>query len=262
MTLKESIEVRDAALTKRNTELGYLRRAVSELKRGGMGGHQSHKMLKDEWITPRHIIDAFGIGYFDLDPCAAVNQPWSCARKAFTIEQDGLAFDWWGNVWLNPPYGAHTGTWLSRLAEHGNGIALIFARTETRDWFTYIWPKASAILFIEGRLYFCDTNGKPAPHNAGAPSALIAYGRDNAQALLKSGIKGRLVFLDQSILVETSGGVINCVHSNNPGIKADVLDWDEFDSGAKVELDEAEKMYQEYKEAMPFDLLMQAVDQL
>jgi hypothetical protein len=221
----------------------------------GMGSHQSSKMLKDEWITPKHIIDAFGIGYFDLDPCAAVNQPWSCACKAFTVKQDGLAYKWWGNVWLNPPYGSHTGEWLARLAEHGNGIALIFARTETADWVRYIWGKASAILFIEGRLYFHHVDGTRAEHNAGAPSALVAYGSANVQALMNCGIKGHLVILDQSILVETSGGVINCIHSNDPRVKADVLDWDEFNEGAKVDQTEADNMYQQYKTDMPFDLL-------
>jgi hypothetical protein len=221
----------------------------------GMGGHQSHKMLKDEWITPKHIIDAFGVGYFDLDPCAAVRQPWSCARKAFTVEQDGLAHNWWDNVWLNPPYGDNTGMWLSRLVEHGSGVALIFARTETADWFKYIWSKASAVLFIEGRLYFHHVDGTRAAHNAGAPSALIAYGQNNAQALLNSGIKGKLVYLDQNVLVETSGGVVNCVHSNNPTIKADILDWDEFNGGAVVSQAEADEMYKDYKKVMPFDLL-------
>jgi hypothetical protein len=161
----------------------------------GMGGHQSHKMIKDEWITPKEIIDAFGIGYFDLDPCAAVNQPWSCARKAFTVEQDGLSYKWWGRVWLNPPYGSKTGIWLSKLAEHGDGIALIFARTETADWFKYIWSKATAILFIEGRLYFHHVNGERAKHNSGAPSALIAYGAESADALSKCGIKGKFIRL-------------------------------------------------------------------
>lgn len=221
----------------------------------GMGGHQSHKMLKDEWLTPPHILKA--LGEFDLDPCAPAVRPWDMAKNHICLPDNGLAHEWVGRVWLNPPYGNHTGAWLSRLAEHGNGTALIFARTETADWFKYIWSKATAILFIEGRLYFHHIDGKPAKHNSGAPSALIAYGRDNAQALLKSKIKGRLVFLDQSVLVETSGGVINCIHSNDPNIKVDILDWDEFNEGANITETDADEMYQEYTLAMPFDLLAQ-----
>lgn len=224
-------------------------------QKDGMGSHQSRRAMKEEWITPKYIIDAFGIGYFDLDPCAAVNQPWSCARKAFTIEQNGLIQPWWGNVWLNPPYGSKTGKWLSRLAEHGSGIALIFARTETADWFEHIWSKADAILFIEGRLYFHHVNGRVAKSNSGAPSALVAYGKENAQALLKCGIKGRVVFLNQKVVIETSGGVVNCAWSNNPSVHADVLDWDEFNEGAKVSEEEAEEAYQDILSERPFDLL-------
>lgn len=161
----------------------------------GMGGHQSHKMMKEEWITPKHIIDAFGYGYFDLDPCAAVKQPWSCAREAYTKEQDGLSHSWFGNVWLNPPYGNKTRSWLSRLADHGNGIALIFARTETDVWFRYVWSKTSAVLFLKGRLYFCHVDGTRAKHNSGAPSALIAYDQVNAQALATCGLEGKLIIL-------------------------------------------------------------------
>lgn len=162
----------------------------------GMGSHQSSRMMKDEWITPKWVIDFLG-GFeaFDLDPCAAINQPWPCARNVFTIQQNGLAQRWYGSVWLNPPYGINTGIWLFRMVQHGNGIALIFARTETDDWFTHIWPKASAILFLQGRLYFHHVDGTRAEYNAGAPSALVAYGKENAQTLLKSGIKGKFIDL-------------------------------------------------------------------
>lgn len=160
----------------------------------GMGSHESHRMIKDEWLTPPYILKA--LGEFDLDPCAPAVRPWDMAKQHISLPDDGLACDWQGRVWLNPPYGYKTGKWLSKLAEHGNGIALIFARTETADWFKHIWFKASAILFIEGRLCFHHADGTAANNNSGAPSALIAYGKDNAQALLQSGIRGRLVFLD------------------------------------------------------------------
>ena len=43
---------------------------------------------------------------------------------------------------MNPPYGSETPKWLKKLSEHGNGIALIYARTETRMFFNYVWDKA------------------------------------------------------------------------------------------------------------------------
>lgn len=134
-------------------------------------------MLNDEWLTPPEIVRA--LGPFDLDPCAPIVRPWPTAAKHYTVDDDGLSLPWFGRVWLNPPYGPHTGTWLERLREHGDGIALIFARTETEAWFRHIWGIADGILFLRGRLNFHFVSGKRAERNSGAPSALIAYGEEN-----------------------------------------------------------------------------------
>jgi len=84
---------------------------------------------------------------------------------------------------------------MDRMVKHGNGIALTFARTETRTFFKYVWPHADAILFIEGRLHFHDRNGVRADANSGAPSVLIAYGKNNAEVLHSCSIAGRFVGL-------------------------------------------------------------------
>jgi hypothetical protein len=157
----------------------------------GIGSHHSHDFGKDEWLTPRFILDA--LGPFDLDPCAPVNRPWPMAREHFTVFDNGLAQVWNGRVWLNPPYGAATHVWLDRLAAHGDGIALIFARTETDAWARLVWPRASAILFLFGRLTFCHVSGQVAGGNSGAPSALIAYGQNNARVLRNCKLPGALV---------------------------------------------------------------------
>jgi hypothetical protein len=92
-----------------------------------IGGHQSAAMLNDEWLTPPEILQA--LGPFDLDPCAPIKRPWPMAAEHYTVEDNGLAQPWVGRVWCNPPYGLETARWLNRMAQHGNGIALIFART-------------------------------------------------------------------------------------------------------------------------------------
>jgi hypothetical protein len=83
--------------------------------------------------------------------------------------------------------------WLEKLARHGNGIALVFARTETRMFFQHVWPVASAVLFIEGRLHFHYIDGSRSKGNSGGPSVLIAYGAENSYALKSSGIKGKFL---------------------------------------------------------------------
>lgn len=83
---------------------------------------------------------------------------------------------------------------LARMAAHGNGIALIFARTETKAFQEHCWRSADAMLFMAGRIKFrLPGGGVSGP--AGAPSVLIAYGQPNAQALRSSGIAGYVVDL-------------------------------------------------------------------
>lgn len=151
-----------------------------------LSGHQSQNMGTDEWLTPPEILQRLGV--FDLDPCAPIlsRRPWSTAASHFTIEDDGLSKPWNGRVWMNPPFGKAAATWLEKLAAHGDGIALIPARTETRMFYSHVWPKADAVLFIEGRPHFHYATGQRAPFNSGAPICLIAYGQKNVQALVDS----------------------------------------------------------------------------
>lgn len=159
----------------------------------GMGSHQSAAMLNDEWLTPPRVV--LTLGGFDLDPCSPINRPWNTAKKHYTVEDDGLVQPWCGRVWLNPPYGRMTGAWLEKLAAHGNGIALIFARTETEMFFEHVWNKADAVFFIRGRLHFHYVNGDRASANAGAPSCLVVYGQQNIAAISDSGLDGQLLIL-------------------------------------------------------------------
>lgn len=91
----------------------------------------------DVWLTPPAIIKS--LGEFDLDPCASIDRPWDTAKKHYTIEDNGLAQKWNGRVWCNPPYGPGMAPFLKKMVEHGNGISLIFARTETKAFFDYVW---------------------------------------------------------------------------------------------------------------------------
>ncbi|MGH9065939.1 MAG: DNA N-6-adenine-methyltransferase [Acidimicrobiales bacterium] len=158
----------------------------------GIGSHQSARRATDEWLTPPHILAA--LGSFDLDPCAATDRPWPTAETHIAIEHDGLGAPWHGRVWLNPPY-SEIAPWMARMAAHGEGTALVFARCETAWWFASIWPAASAILFLQGRLTFCRPDGTPAPANSGGPSALVAYGDQDAEVLRTCGLAGTWVQL-------------------------------------------------------------------
>lgn len=145
------------------------------------------------WLTPPHIIES--LGEFDLDPCVPKDMPWNTAKEMNSLPTCGLSLDWSGKrVWLNPPYGRETFKWLDKLSETKSGVALIFARTETKGFHKTVWEKAHSILFLEGRLKFHKPCGE-AGNSANAPSCLISYSEDDTEALRSSGIKGKLVLL-------------------------------------------------------------------
>lgn len=130
----------------------------------------------DEWLTPPEITTK--LGPFDLDPCSPIDRPWPTATKHYTILDNGLAQKWDGFVWCNPPYGREAPKWLEKMAMHNNGISLIFARTDTIAWHKWIFPKATSVCFMAGRITFYKVTGEIGNMGAGAPSALVAYGEE------------------------------------------------------------------------------------
>lgn len=147
----------------------------------GLSSHQRNGG-HGEWLTPPEIVRSLGV--FDLDPCAPVVRPWDTALRHYTIADDGLSRPWFGRVWLNPPFGREALKWLRRMSEHGDGIALIPARTETRMFVECVWGAASAVLFVSGRPHFHYVDGRRASANSGAPICLVAYGRRNVEPLV------------------------------------------------------------------------------
>lgn len=147
---------------------------------------------KDEWLTPRWVISR--LGTFDLDPCAPIKRPWDMALNHYTVEDDGLSKEWFGRVWLNPPYGRETFKWMKRLAEHGKGVALIFARTDTKGFHEQVFNQAHSLFFFKGRLSFCHVDGtegdKP---NAG--SLLVSYSQEDTRIIIEAAFDGKLVIL-------------------------------------------------------------------
>lgn len=151
--------------------------------------YERGKNASDEWYTPPAIFTK--LGHFDLDPCAAVQPLWEIADTNYSAIDDGLSKPWFGKVWLNPPYSR---PWIERfvrkLADHGNGIALLFNRCDCKLFQEIIFNKADGILFLRGRIKFFMPNGTQGGI-PGCGSVLIAFGKDNAQVLETCGIAGR-----------------------------------------------------------------------
>lgn len=131
---------------------------------------------KQTWTTPRKLFDDLNSVFrFTLDPCASKKS--ALCEKFYTKKEDGLLQSWFLNrAFVNPPYKRGIlNKWVEKCALEFECydvelVLLIPARTDTKYYHNYIFPKATAICFIEGRLKFGDGKA-PAPF----PSALIIY---------------------------------------------------------------------------------------
>ena len=158
--------------------------------------HESTQNESVEWYTPRHIFDALSI-QFDLDVCSPGKHivPWIPAREHLTILDDGLIAPWSGNVWCNPPYGTQTARWIELMAQYNNGMALVFARTDT-SWFHNCIRRANSVCFLKGRVSFVPAQkaadyatGLYVPKQSrGAGSMILAFGREMTDVLMQSGL--------------------------------------------------------------------------
>ena|SRR5260221_9060647 len=113
----------------------------------------------NEWYTPARYIEAARevLGTIDLDPasCEIANRTVKATRY-YTKQDNGLAQPWYGNVWLNPPYGRvnpelkgsirslqkYFSLELLRRYQTGEiaqAIALLFGTSLSMPWFTPFW---------------------------------------------------------------------------------------------------------------------------
>ena len=147
----------------------------------------------DEWYTPKELITS--LGKFDLDPCAPINPLWRTADTMYNKNDDGLTKEWRGQVWLNPPYSRPLiEQFVEKMSDHGNGIALLYNRCDSRMFQDVIFKKATAMLFMRNRIKFYRPDGTIGG-SPGCGSLLIAFGYGNAEILRDCGIKGKFVWL-------------------------------------------------------------------
>lgn len=121
-----------------------------------------------EWYTPAEYIEAARatLGTIDLDPASnTLAQETVKAERFYTKEDDGLAQQWSGRIWLNPPYAQPAITdFIKKLITDfracnvSEAILLTNNYTDT-SWFHEAVGAASAICFTRGRIKFYSSTG-------------------------------------------------------------------------------------------------------
>ena len=139
----------------------------------------------DERYTPRWVFDGLGLT-FDLDPASPVGGG-DCvpARRKLTRHDDGLAHDWHGLVWLNPPFSAAT-PWADKFRAHGNGVFL-GPIANSRWWIDLARDAHCAWLCRD----FAFDHPEHAGRRSSMPLAFVAYGLRAAGALEHLALSGR-----------------------------------------------------------------------
>jgi len=114
--------------------------------------------------------------HFTLD--AAASHDNAKCKTYYTVDDDGLAKPWPGNVWVNPPYGKYlTGKWVYKAYresfENSDIICMLLpSRTDTIWFHEYVMAAATSVWFIKGRLKFVGEK-----HAAAFPSMIVLFER-------------------------------------------------------------------------------------
>lgn len=154
-----------------------------------MALHEQSVGATSEWYTPRYIFDALGCA-FDLDPAHPGFDVIDWIPVDHLLSSGGLEEEWFGFVWLNPPFGGRNGLvpWIDKFFEHGNGIMLVPDRTSA-PWWQSAAARADAILFVDGKIKFISQDGEPGRSPAQG-TCLMAAGARAIGALCLAAEKG------------------------------------------------------------------------
>jgi len=104
-------------------------------------------------------------------------------ERYLTQAENGLAIEWSGFVWMNPPFSKPL-PWIERFVAHSNGIALV--PTSNGKWMDILWDKADCWLMLK-RINFWTPYG-PAPGSIPNRCWLVGSGERGAEAVRRCGL--------------------------------------------------------------------------
>ena len=158
-------------------------KAIQEAKKP----HVTINSHDDEWYTPAVYIEAARevMGSIDLDPASNDFANETVKAAVYYDEaMNGLEREWYGNIWLNPPYSsALIQQFAEKLAESvfEQAIVLVNNATET-GWFRTLIEDADAVVFPTGRIKYRKRDGE---HGTPLQGQAFIYFGDSPGRFLK-----------------------------------------------------------------------------
>jgi ParB family chromosome partitioning protein len=130
--------------------------------------HWQHIYLSEsnEWYTPAKYIESARavMGGIDVDPASNPQANETVRASVFyTLTDNGLAHDWPGRVWLNPPYGGDQVQFVARLVDQftdgitTEAVVLVNAHATETTWFAPLWDYP--LCFTDHRINFYGRDG-------------------------------------------------------------------------------------------------------
>ncbi len=136
------------------------------------------EFTSDDHYTPKWIFDRLQIT-FDIDVAAPTGGCyWIPAKQYYDQQTNGLTSDWYGNVFMNPPF-SKTTPWVEKFIHHANGIALL--PMSKSKWFNPIWNNADGVVILPYDMTFVKPNNKRG--SIFNLTLLFAFGKNNVDAL-------------------------------------------------------------------------------
>lgn len=164
----------------------------------------------DEWATPKSLVRPLSeaVGGFDLDPASGAEEE-PHAETVYTQEDDGLTQEWFGTVFLNPPFSEKV-QWIEKaMAEVNAGnaelVVTVLPVDTSTEWFHELVAQAPVVCFVgPGRQEFDRRSEFPRGERPNFAIQLVVFGDEIPKQLLGVLSMRGIVYYNRALYTEST----------------------------------------------------------
>jgi len=143
---------------------------------------------KDTWQTPAWLHESINdICSIDLDPCAALDTDIGKTNWSIERGEDGLEREWFGTVFVNPPF-SEKREWVEKvITEQTNTELILLVTPDSTDvqswWHDGIVPHASYVWFSDGRISYVHPDDEQTANSPTFGTSISIFGEPEEELL-------------------------------------------------------------------------------